>query len=106
MTRAKGMSQSGGGAAMDVRVRPILEYLDRMKIRATYGAVGKVAGVPAQNVGRLLGPRCPAASWIVAKRMGVPSGYNQSQIRPDLRRHPEVMESGQCLSVLMGKSRL
>ena len=62
----------------------ILDYLSTHRIRATYGAVGKVLGVPPRSVGKELGPRCHRASWVVSAATGKPSGYQPHQLDPAL----------------------
>ena len=57
----------------------VLCYLNANCIRATYGAVGGVIGVPAQSVGKYLGNIRPQASWVVRKKDGRPTGYSDQQ---------------------------
>ncbi len=83
---------------MDQRVKVIVEYLNRARVRATYGAVGEAIGINAQSVGRLLGVRCPRASWVVLKKSGEPSGYMESQKHPDLHHTLEIISSGSDLA--------
>ena len=62
----------------------ILDYLNAVPVRATYGAVGDVLGVRPQVVPRLLGARRPEASWIVNGTTGEPTGYTPDQVDPRL----------------------
>jgi hypothetical protein len=59
-----------------VDIEQILACLNRDQIRATYGAVGEVMGIPAIGVGRHLGESRAEASWIVSASSGKPSGYD------------------------------
>ena len=72
---------------MDPSLDQIMDFLESHQIRATYGAVGGVIGVPAQSMGKALGPRGPRASWIVRAKDGKPSGY------PELHRTTEIIRT-------------
>ena len=65
-------------------IETILEYLNAVPVRATYGAVGEVLGVRPQVVPRLLGARRPEASWIVNGGTGDPTGYTPDEVDPRL----------------------
>ena len=65
-------------------IETILEYLNAVPVRATYGAVGEVLGVRPQVVPRLLGARRPAASWVVNGTTGEPTGYAPEEVDPRL----------------------
>lgn len=72
----------------------ILSFLNRCKIRATYGAVGGVIGMHARSVSGLLGSRRPEASWVVRADSGLPTGYRREQIHPDIYRTGEIIRTG------------
>ncbi len=74
-------------------IETILEYLNAVPVRATYGAVADVLGVRPQVVPRLLGTRRPEASWIVNGSTGEPTGYSPEQVDPRLAGTP-VIRSG------------
>jgi hypothetical protein len=78
---------------MDPSLVRIVDFLDREQIRATYTAVGEAAEVPVRSVGRLLGDRCPLASWVVAVN-GHPSGYSEHEKHPALYEREEIITSG------------
>ncbi|MCY4121496.1 MAG: hypothetical protein OXG72_11315 [Acidobacteria bacterium] len=61
-------------------IQTILEYLNAVPVRATYGAVGDVLGVRPQAVSRLLGAQRPEASWIVNGSTGEPTGYAPEKV--------------------------
>ena len=65
-------------------IETILDYLNAVPVRATFGAVGEVLGVRPQAVARLLGARRPEASWIVNGSTGEPTGYAPDQVDPRL----------------------
>ena len=65
-------------------IETILDYLNAVPVRATFGAVGEVLGVRPQAVSRLLGARRPEASWIVNGSTGEPTGYTPDQVDPRL----------------------
>ena len=83
----------------------ILDFLNRTKIRATYGAVADVIGGIPQGVGAKLGPRSPYASWIVNKESGEPSGYMDAEKHPDLYSSPHVLTTGDELLQEMKEDR-
>ena len=74
-------------------IETIVEYLNAVPIRATYGAVGDVLGVRPQVVPRLLGRRRPETSWIVNASTGEPTDHTREQIDPRLARTP-IIRSG------------
>lgn len=87
-------------------VQQILKALNQHHIRATYGAVGEVLGLPAIGVGRHLGNPRPEASWIVSAATGKPSGYSEADCHPKLFSRPEVLRTGAQLQALMSKGKI
>ena len=77
--------------------REVLACLNRRKTRATYGAVAGLLGIPIQNVGRILGAKRPAASWVVSSTNHRPTGYSNEDIHPDLTQNNAVIESAEEL---------
>ncbi len=75
--------------------------LAEKQIRATYGAVGEIVGVPARSVGALLGPRCPRSSWVVRKGTGEPTGYGEDEKAANLHRTLQILTNGKGLRRLM-----
>jgi hypothetical protein len=76
---------------MDPSLIRIVDFLNAHKIRATYDAVARVAGVPARSVGGLLGERCERASWVVNGATGEPTGYSRIEKHPALHDNPEII---------------
>jgi len=77
--------------------REILACLNRRKIRATDQAVAGLLGIPARNVGRILGARRPAASWVVSAATLRPADYSTEETHPELTRSGTVIESAEEL---------
>lgn len=75
----------------------ILSFLGAEEIRATYGAVGQVLGLPAIAIGSRLGARRVEASWIVSTTSGLPTGYSKAETHPALLRRSEIIRTGQEL---------
>lgn len=88
---------------MDPRVGRIIEFLNDQRIRATYDAVGDLAGVSARSVAGLLGGRQPRASWVVAKKDLKPTGYTDNEMHQDLFVNPDVIMTGDELTRRMKK---
>ena len=82
-------------------INDILLALNKNKIRATYGAVGRALGVPAMSVGRLLGAKRPEASWVVSASTGQPTAYLGKEIHPELLAKDNVIRTGQELLSLL-----
>ncbi len=77
--------------------REILACLNRRKIRATDQAVGGLLGIPARDVGRILGARRPAASWVVSAKTLRPADYSAGETHPDLTQNSTVIDSAEEL---------
>ena len=82
----------------------ILDCLNRERVRATYGAVGEVLGLPARSVGGALGSHTRRASWVVNAKTGKPTGYSADMMHPELCRTRRVIKTGAELSRLLQKS--
>ena len=87
------------------KVEEILCYLNAKRIRATYGAVGCVIGVPPQSVGRYLGEIRQEASWVVRKKDGQPTGYSARQKHPLLRCCQHVIVDCEDLRTRLQRSK-
>ena len=82
-------------------VETILAALNSNKVRATYGAVGDVLGMPARSVGTFLGENRSYASWVVSRGTKSPTGYSLDQYHRDLFLHSEVIDSASELKALL-----
>jgi len=90
---------------MDPGLDKFIAFLDRNKIRATYGGVADAAGLPHRSVGGLLGERCPRASWVVNAATGEPTGYSQIEKHPDLNTGAEIITTGDDLICRMKREK-
>lgn len=99
-----GAGAGGGGLRAAMRgeaatLDDLLRFLNGAKVRATYGAVAAVLGVPAPSLGALLGARRPEASWVVNADTMLPTGYDQSDWHPDLLADATVIRTGNELTL-------
>ncbi|OCH17762.1 hypothetical protein [Aliivibrio logei] len=77
-----------------LEIKFILYFLNSLKIRATYKAVGDLVGLAPVGVSNYLGKKRPFASWIVSsdsKKSFMPTGYNENEIHPDLKKSKVLM---------------
>ena len=76
----------------DERMEQILDALSRGHQRATYGAVAAVVGASPRTLmsGR---ERDHRHSWVVRRQTGLPTGYEDDQLHPQLLRSDHVIES-------------
>lgn len=81
----------------------ILDYLNKVEERATYGAVADVLGVLPRSVGRqFLGEKRPYASWVVREDTGLPTDYTDEQLHSKLLSKKSIFKSGAVLRRNMG----
>ncbi len=80
------------------KLEEVLRFLNEQRLRATYGAVAEVLGVPARTMGRRLGAHRHEASWVVSAGSGRPTGYADHELHPDLRSSPEPIRDGDELA--------
>jgi hypothetical protein len=83
-------------------MQAILDYLNTVKIRATYQAVAGALGIHYDNTVPLLGVRRPEASWVVEKDTHEPISYRAPQKHPDLYEDSEVIYSEVELRLRLG----
>jgi hypothetical protein len=74
------------------RMDQIIDALAHARQRATYGSVAAVVGSSPRTLmkGR---DRDPRHSWVVSRQTGLPSGYGDEQLHPELLRSNRVIES-------------
>ncbi len=79
-------------AATTHSIDSIISELRRFRQRATYGAVAGVLNKSPRNLmeGRT---RDPSDSWIVSSRDGMPTGYSDNQVDPDLKSRDVILRS-------------
>lgn len=75
----------------------VIDTLNTLEIRATYGAVAHVIGdVEPRSVGAVLqqvGGRGQRNSWVVNGDNGLPTGYSGDQLHPRLTQSAHVIDS-------------
>ncbi len=81
----------------------ILDYLNKKKIRATYGSVAPLLNTHPLSVGKYLGKRRPRASWVVNKNTGKPTGYSEAEMHESLFDNRKVISSTDELCEAMRK---
>jgi hypothetical protein len=79
----------------------ILDFLERTRTRATYGAVAKCLAVPAQSMGQELTHKCPRESWIVSSNTGKPKGYGVNECHRELYANREIIRTADELRLKM-----
>jgi hypothetical protein len=75
----------------------VLAALNRHHQRATYSAVAALVGESPRMLmhGR---PREQASSWIVSKATGVPSGYSDAEVHPELKANETILRTREELA--------
>jgi alkylated DNA nucleotide flippase Atl1 len=86
---------------MNATAQAILNVLNREKVRATYGAVGEILGIPAWSVGQALGAKRSEASWVVNARTNMPTDYAPDQLHADLFRSAVIKTGAQLRQFLV-----
>ena len=86
--------------------KEILEFLNRHRVRATYGAVADLLGVLPRGVGAMLGEKRPEASWVVNAQTGEPTGYTTSQCHPELHSKTTLLRTGDELRRAIRRDRV
>ena len=81
----------------DLLLSKIISALSRNRQRASYGAVGRIVGLPAQSVmsGR---SKTAESSWVVSARTKKPTGYVPHQVDANLEENPLVITNGEDLA--------
>ena len=87
---------------MKATLQDILNALNREQIRATYGAVAEVLGIPARSVGKRLGAPRAEASWVVRDTTGLPGDYQPSELHAQLTRRSTIIRTGAKLRKMLG----
>ena len=85
------------------KIQLLLHFLNSTKTRATYKAVAEVTGLSPVGVSNFLGAPRPFASWVVSsnpKNNFMPSGYELSDIAPELFDSPVLMNGDELLAAI------
>jgi hypothetical protein len=88
------------------KVKIVLQHLNEVETRCTYGALGGYLEIPANFVSNFLGPKRPEASWIVRKDNHVPTGYSEKQKHPNLENSPYVIETTSELEISLAQAAI
>lgn len=93
------VSKLGTERPMSGQFRPgeVLACLEMKKMRCTDGAVAGLLGIQPHDLGRILGPKRPASSWVVSAATHRPVGYDQDEVHPALFRNERVIDSAEDL---------
>ncbi len=81
-------------------IRRALDYLNEHQIRATYAAVQNYLGfgvLDKPDWVEILGPRRQYASWVVNKKTGLPTDYDEADIHPGLLKTSKIITKGRQL---------
>ncbi|WP_193166209.1 hypothetical protein [Microbulbifer hainanensis] len=87
---------------MEEKIQIIIEYLNKVKTRCTYGVVAEILGGNSQSVGLHLGERRPEVSWVVNANTGEPTDYKDSEKHPELYRTDRIIKSAEVLRRNLG----
>jgi hypothetical protein len=88
---------------MSHQLDEILSALDRNQQRATYSAVAALVGETPRALMRGK-PRAPGNSWVVSKNTGVPTGYADADLHPQLRANEKVLITREELAEWLAKT--
>jgi hypothetical protein len=83
----------------------ILDALEHARQRATYGAVASLLGKTPRTLmkGR---ERAQHHSWIVNRNNGLPTGYDETLLHPELTHNEHVIDSRAELEAWLAGSAL
>lgn len=85
---------------MNANVKTALDYLNETKTRATYPAMQSYLGYKVLDKvdwDNILGPHRQYASWVVNKKTGLPTDYEEEDIHPDLLETSKIITKGRQL---------
>jgi alkylated DNA nucleotide flippase Atl1 len=84
------------------KLKQILDYLNEVKTRTTYGVIAELLDVNPRSVGQLLGEKRPEASWVVNSKTKEPTDYSEAEKHADLYRTERVIESAEVFRRNLG----
>lgn len=91
---------------MSITAKEILDYLNEVEIRCTYGAFGELTDTPAQSVAQKhLGEKRPEASWVVNSETEKPTGYLPGELHPNLFKNEVIIRTGKELRKEINESQ-
>ncbi|MEP6618770.1 MAG: hypothetical protein ABJE47_05630 [bacterium] len=82
---------------IEQKMEEILDALGHARQRATYGAVAAAVSASPRMLmkGRVRDQR---HCWVVNRSTGLPTGYQDAELHPELCTRPDILETGQALA--------
>ena len=80
----------------------VIATLNQHQQRATYSAVAALIGHAPRSLMKGK-PREQSNSWIVAVRSGVPTGYGETELHPELRKNANVLRTKEDLEKFLAE---
>ena len=89
----------------DMTLDEILDALEHARQRATYGAVASLVGKTPRTLmkGR---ERSTHHSWVVNRNNGLPTGYDETLLHPELRQNEHIIDTREELEAWLATSTL
>lgn len=78
-------------------LKVILNYLNEVKTRTTYGVMAQLLGVHPMSLGKLLGEKRPEASWVVNASTKDPTDYSDEEKHRELYRTDRIITSADVI---------
>ena len=89
----------------DITLDGILDTLEHSRQRATYGAVASLLGKTPRALMRGR-ERAQHHSWIVNRNNGLPTGYDEALLHPELAQNAHIIDSLEELEAFLGSNTL
>ena len=84
---------------MDPRLAEVIRFLNRERVRATYGAVADFLGVSPRSMGARLGPRTIEELSLNREQgnRAAPTDYKADELHPELMTNPGMITTAEEL---------
>ena len=82
---------------MQEKITVIINYINKEKIRCTFDAAAKAAGITPQALKKQLGEPRPEVSWFVSPTSREPIRYTDDEKHADLYRTTRIITSANVL---------
>ncbi len=89
----------------EITLDGILDALEHARQRATYGAVASLLGKTPRALMRGK-DRGQHHSWIVNRNNGLPTGYDEALLHPELARNEHIIDSREDLEAWLSSKTL
>ena len=89
----------------EITLDGILDILGQTRQRATYGAVASVLGKTPRALMRGK-ERAQHHSWIVNRNNGLPTGYDEALLHPELAQNEHIIDSREELEAWLASNSL